>query len=347
MSHRLLALVWTVFIAGWSVAQQKPELPTINPASAKLARTIDGLTSPGTAIALIESKRLLIAAGEDGALRFWSSDEGKELLAAAKLQTIKAHTGVITSLATSESVQASGSMDGKVLVWNLPTDRPTQTISAGAAVRAVALSADGKQLASAGDDNAVQLWDPATGKQVKKLTGPTDWVLSVALSPNGKFVAAGGHDGKIWMWETDSGKKLFDVAAQAPPPLGGKDPTIVHSLTFSPDGKKLAVGGSDGRLHEFEATGTGKHFRTYQGHTGAITSVRYHPTGQVMVTSSNDRTIRLWNAQSGGAIRSLEGHTAWVQGVVLAEKGTLAVSISADRSVRLWELGATKAPAKK
>ena len=61
------------------------------------------------------------------------------------------------------------STDGKVLVWNLPGEKPAHSLTAGAAVRCVALSADGKMLASGGDDNSVQLWDPAAGKQLRKL----------------------------------------------------------------------------------------------------------------------------------------------------------------------------------
>jgi len=346
--RRLVVPLVVALVTGVVLGQEKPpELPAIAPASAKLARTVEGLTSPGTSIAFADGKGVVVAGCEDGSLRLWTREEGKELLADAKMQTVKGHRETVTSVAAAGGVVASGSMDGKLLVWSLPADKPTHTLSTGAAVRAVALSADGKQLASGGDDNAVQLWDPATGKQVAKLTGPTDWVLAVAFSPDGKLVAAGGHDGRLWLWETESGKKLFDVAVQLPGAAKDAPAVVVYSLAFSPDSKKVAVGGSDARIHEYEAAGAGKHLRGHQGHTSTVTGLAYHPGGNVLISSSKDRTLRLWNLQSGGTYKTLEGHTAWVQGVALVEKGTLALSVSADRTVRVWDLGATAAKGKK
>ena len=68
-----------------------------------------------------------------------------------------------------------------------------------------------------------------------------------------------------------------------------------------------------------------------------------------MVSGSKDRSVRLWNPQTGAPVKTLEGHTSWAEGVTLAEKGTLALSAGADRSVRVWDLGATNRaePAKK
>ena len=58
-------------------------------------------------------------------------------------------------------------------------------------VEAVAFSPDGKLLASAGGDKMVRLWDPATGQELRTLTGHTDWVRSVAFSSDGKLLVKG------------------------------------------------------------------------------------------------------------------------------------------------------------
>lgn len=174
-------------------------------------------------------------------------------------------------------------------------------------------------------------------------------MLAVAFSPDGKHLAACGYDGKVWLWEVESANKVFEVSP--PPPAPSKTaavlPTFLQALAFSSDGKKLAVGASDGRLHEFEASGPGKHLRAYQGHTSSVTGLAYHPGGNLLISVSKDRTLRLWNTQSGGPYKSLEGHAAWIEGVTLAEKGTVALTISADRSLRLWDLGAQPQAKKK
>jgi WD40 repeat protein len=58
----------------------------------------------------------------------------------------------------------------------------------------------------------------------------------------------------------------------------------------------------------------------------------------VLVSSSRDRTVRLWNPANGQVIKVLEGHAAWVQGVTFLAQGTRLASVGADQTVRLWDL---------
>jgi WD40 repeat protein len=331
----LLGLIATVALGQ---PPKPPAFPAINPAIGKLSQTVTDLGSPGLGVVFTDTKDLLVAGFEDGTLRVWKKADDKEFLSGEdKGQLLKAHARAVTGVCAGGNLFASGSTDGKLLVWNPPADRPAQTLSAATAVRCVALSADGKLLASGGDDNAVQLWDASMGKPIRKLTGPTDWVLAVAISPDGKFVAASGHDGRLWLWDT-GGKKLFDVLAQAPPPPKARAETnVVTALAFSPDGKQIALGGNDGKVYQFQAN-DGKLIRPIAGHTGAITGLAYHPGNAALASSSKDRTLRLWNPQNGGPFKTLEGHTAWVEGVVFLEKGTRLASVGADRTARLWEL---------
>jgi WD40 repeat protein len=220
-------------------------------------------------------------------------------------------------------------------------------LDAGGTVRALALTPDGTVLAGGGDAG-VQLWG-ADGKPLRKLAGPTDWVLALAFSPDGKRLAAGGYDGRLWLWEVDSGKKLFEVPAHAPtPPKAPAPSNFVWSLAFSPDGKLLAVGGSDGRVYLFNAP-DGKFVRQTQvpGHTSTVTALAFHPGGTLLASASKDRTLRLWNPLNGQALKILTGHTAWAQGVAFLDRGTRLASCGADRTVRLWDLTNPPPKAKK
>ena len=328
MRPRLTSLVLGVLIlTSFALAQPKSEFPVLNPGNAKLLRTSDPLDSLPTGIALVEAKGIVVVGCDDGSLRTWARGEGKDFLEDAKVQKIAAHASTVTAIAAGGGVAASAARDGKVLVWNLPAEKATQTLAHGAAVRALAVSDDGKTLASAGDDGSVQLWNPADGKSIRKLTGPADWLLAVAFSRDGKFAAAGGQDGKLWLWETATGRKVFDVPSSPPAPKGANPPpppNVVGAIAFSPDGKTVAQGGSDAKLYFHQAT-DGKLLRTGTGHTHTLTGIAFHPAGQLLLSSSKDRSVRIWNVTAANVAKVLELHHRLGRGVSSSpRKGTRA-----------------------
>lgn len=349
-SRRLMTVVLAGLIVGMAVQGQQPVpkgpvLPVINPGVARLTTTVGGLDGPGLSLAYAEEAGLLIAGCEGHSICFYPEDviQGIKSADTAGAQ-LQVHEGAVLALACSQGILVSAGTAGKILVCSLTTGKQLHALQTPALVRSLALSADGKTLVSAGDDASVQLWDVATGKAGTKLTGSTDWLLAVALSPDGKTVAAGGFDGKLRLWETATGKKLIEVPVQpaavanAPPP----EPTNVSALTFSPDGKMVLVGGQDALIYQFQTDG--KLVRTVPGHGSAVTALAVHPAGAVLVSSSKDRTIRLWNMANGQALKTLEGHGAWVQGVMFVSQGARLASVSADQTVRVWDL---TEPAKK
>ena len=76
---------------------------------------------------------------------------------------------------------------------------------------------------------------------------------------------------------------------------------------------------------------------TLKGHTDPVTSVAFSPDGKRIVSGSDDKTVKVWDAHTGQEIRTLKGHTNWVLSVAFSADGKRIASGSADQTVKVWD----------
>jgi WD40 repeat protein len=103
-------------------------------------------------------------------------------------------------------------------------------------INVLAVSPDGKFIASAGEDKTVKLWSLPGGKLLKTLQGHTDSVYGLAVSPDGKILASTGKDKTIKLWTLPEGVLLRTLQGHA---------DSIYGLAVNPDGKILASAGGD------------------------------------------------------------------------------------------------------
>jgi len=112
----------------------------------------------------------------------------------------------------------------------------------------------------------------------------------------------------------------------------------VGAVAFSPDGRLLASGGSDGAVRVWDVA-TGRELRRLEGHTDSVQSVAFSPDGRTLASGGKDNIVRLWGVDTGRELNSLKGHTDFVRSVAFSPDGQTVASGAGDMTVRLWDAG--------
>ncbi len=200
---------------------------------------------------------------------------------------------------------------------------------------AIAFSPPGDTLAAAGDDGIIRLWDVASHRLVRSLTGHRDFVSCIAFSPDARWFASGtgglfsgNRPMELKLWDAKTGEFLGDLPGHS---------FWITSVAFAPDGRTLASASGDKsvRLWDIASRTLRAELR---GHTEMVACVVYSPDGNTLATASLDRTVRLWDAATAREVAILNGHTAGVWSVALSPDGKTLASASDDWTVRLWEV---------
>jgi formylglycine-generating enzyme required for sulfatase activity/serine/threonine protein kinase len=275
---------------------------------------------------------------------------------------------------------ASAGLDGLIWLWDPDTLKLRQTLMGHTLkVLSLAISADGRWLASGGQNSEVIVWDLDNNKQAHRYRLSDD-ANAVAFSSDGSLIAAGGRVAVVWNWETNKevcrcvmgdgdtySYALAFTANNRQLISGGHDNTIrlcdaengkelgrfeckdppagphhVYGLALSADGRHLLTGNNDGSILWWEVE-TRKQVRAFEPLTGGITCVALSPDGtQALSAHQSGFGLRLWNVTTGKLIRAIDQPPTSPRSVAFSPDGKRAVAANADGTVRLWDVATGK-----
>jgi WD40 repeat protein len=260
--------------------------------------------------------------------------------------------------------------------WRFPQDKskmqPIVQIGHSAPVTSVAFSPSGHYALSGGKDNTIELWDVATGREIRTFRGHSDVVSSAKFTPDGRYIVSSSWDGSIRLWDVATGLEIRSFEGHQ---------SRVNDVAVSPNGKYALSGSGDrslilwklpsgrlakrlggetlekhinrgwGRSHPedrdrvslaTQAEGKLSGYRIpkeqKKGHMDSVISVQFSRNGSYALSAAQDFTMRLWSILMGRSIGTFELPMVQFLAVALSPDGKYALSGNSDSILRLWEI---------
>lgn len=323
--------------------------------------TLNGHQGPVSAVGWSPGGAWLASAGADGLLRLWNAETPTF---SDPLAAIKAHSGGVHALSwrPDGAVLASGGDDGVVRLWTARGGsdwHPRAEFEAQkGAVHCLSWRPDGAVLASGGEDGVVRLWRQGEERLWQAFTSfeAHDRIVhSLSWSPDGTRLASAGEERQLRLWSIEGEKdprreELADVLSSDRLAKEGGWRLLasltgskgeVWSLSWSPDGTRLAGAGEDGcvRLWRGDAVERSEPLVEVQAHPGGVSSVRWSPDGSQLASAGADGDVRLWawRRRAGlDLVAVLAGHDGRATSVGWSPDGQRLASGGREGTVRLW-----------
>src|SRR5690606_925098 len=286
------------------------------------------------ALAASPDGRHLLTGDVDGVARRWDLETGAEAF------RLEAHADQASAVAFSPDGRylLTGGYDTYARLWDTATGALLRTLEGPssddpedpAGVNAVAFSPDSRYVLTGNQDDTARLWDAETGAELRRFEGHAQWVTSVSFSPDGRLALSAGLDRTARVWDTATGteRRRFDGR--------GVGYDLFYYATFAPDGRHvLTFGGvpDSTLLWDLE---TGARLRYFEGHSERVKAATFSADGRLLLTGSDDGTIRLYDVETGEERRRFDVPATWVTAVTFFSDGQYVLA-AGDTQTHLFD----------
>jgi WD40 repeat protein len=158
------------------------------------------------AVAFSPDSKLLVSGGDAKEAVVWSLIDRKPIY------KTKIRDKITSITFAGDSAVAIGTDSKKVYFWDFTRDKDPIKKSTEKDVLCIAASPDGKQVATGSNDDAVTIWNSATGEKLRVLKGHDNNVKAVIYSSGGKWLVSAGDDNKIIIWDQAEGSLIRKIA---------------------------------------------------------------------------------------------------------------------------------------
>jgi WD40 repeat protein len=153
----------------------------------------------------------------------------------------------------------------------------------------VAFSPDGRWVVVGGSAGRAEVRGFYGDRVIQTFASGAGPILGVAFSPDGTRVATTANAsgmGVVQVWDVSSGDQVLSFKVSG---------SLIERVTFSPDGRRLAVSGWDGTVRLADVA-TGHEVLALRAHSGRVWGVNFSPSGDALVSASEDGKVLLWSA---------------------------------------------------
>jgi WD40 repeat protein len=226
------ALRWFDFgfaLHGGAVAGRGPdETVQVVDLATRVRRVLRGPGAQVMGLALAPDGQRVAGASDDGSVWLWD-------VASGQARPLGRHGGAAQAVAWSPdgTVIASAGADRVVRLWPSAQGTPRTLTGSGGGVYDVAFSPDGRRLAATDTSDVIRVWDLASGRAVA-LTGHRESIRRIRFCGD-RFLASASWDGTVRVWNVETGASR----------IAHRHAGYVNALAVSPDGKRIASGGTD------------------------------------------------------------------------------------------------------